>query len=126
MTKHKKFRILGVVVLLLTVLCIGLISPTYANPWEGWSTEEELTCEDLAERYGLYIEEGDHAGTFDVFREGSYAEACGNAEGNNIPLQITHVNGNPIENGPILQKAGDEATVTASYITSGVLFQQCW
>ncbi len=119
MTKHKKFRILGVVVLLLTVLSIGLISPTYANPWEGWSTEEELTCEDLAERYGLYIEEGDREGTFDVFREGSYAEACGNEEGNNIPLQITHINGNPIENGPILQKAGDEATITASYIKSG-------
>lgn len=119
MNKYKKYRILGVVALILAVVSIGFLVPTYANPTDGFNPAEELTCEDLAERYGLYIVAGDTNGTYKLFREGSYAEACGNKAGNELDLQIIAVNNNPVANGVILKKAGDSATVTASLIKNG-------
>ena len=118
MKQYKKYRILGVVALILAVVSIGLLVPAYANPEQG-QTEEQLTCQDLAERYGLYIVAGDADNTYKLFREGSYAEACGNKEGNDLDLQIIKVNNVDVPNGAILSKAGDSATVTAQLIKSG-------
>lgn len=119
MKKHKKYRILGVIFLVLIVLSVSLISPTYAEDSIVAEDEEvtELTCLDLSEKYGLYIEAGEGTNKYDVIRDSTLA--CGDSTTSTIPLQLIAINDIPVTNGAKLEGANAKITVEASLLTSG-------
>lgn len=119
MIKHKKYRILGVGFLLLAVLSLSLVAPTYAveSGETGGETVTELTCVELAEKYGLYIEAGENTNEYDVIRDSTLA--CGDSASKGVPLQVIAVNGVPIDNGAKLESENGKITVSAGLLTSG-------
>ncbi len=112
---HKKYRILGVGFLLLTVLSLSLLVPTYAvdgtNPSDTGETTTPLTCVELAEKYGLYIKETGTTNQYIVIRDNTLA--CGDSESAKVPLQLIAINGIAVENGAKLEKPNDKFTVEA-------------
>lgn len=119
MTKHKKYRILGVGFLLLAVLSLSLLAPTYAveTTEASGETVTELTCVELAEKYGLYIEAGENTNEYVVIRDSTLA--CGDSASKSVPLQVIAINNEAVENGDKLETEDGKITVTAELKTSG-------
>ena len=120
MKKHKKYRILGVTILLLAVISLSFTAPTYAEETttnENGENETTLTCTDLAEKYGIYIESGTGANEYVVIRDA--ALACGDTASADVPLQVIAINGVAQTNGPKLEGSNTKITVEANLMTVG-------
>ncbi len=117
MKKHKKYRILGVVFLLTVALSVGLLMPTYAvdnNASE--AVETPLTCQDLVEKYGLYIKEGSSNNQYILIRDPQ--ASC--EKGDKIPtdgLKLTKING--VAQDGTKQITGDRGEITFSAVLLG-------
>lgn len=112
MKRYKKYRILGVGFLLLIVVSLALLAPTYVVKADEQKNENttrtELTCEELAQKYGLSIyKENDR---YYVKRELAYA--CGGESTATVKLQLINKNGLPVENGPILEGETTKIEIT--------------
>lgn len=117
MKKHKKYkRILGVVLLLIIIMSVSVILPTYAE--EPIETETPLTCQDLAEKYGLYIQKGDGANEYIVIKDDSYA--CGENV-SATSLKLIKINGINQDGTKVLSAENPKISFNANLIKQGSL-----
>lgn len=119
MIKHKKYRILGVVFLLAVALSVAMIMPTYAvdNNTNG-ATETPLTCQDLVEKYGLYIKEGNSANQYILVRDPQ--ASCEN--GDKIPtdgLKLIKINSVAQDGSKQITGKSGEITFEAALLGNG-------
>lgn len=117
MIKHKKYRILGVTFILLLVLSIVTIAPTYAaKKNNGEIIETELTCDELADQYGLYITQDTNDNEFVLIRDESYAESCANNDGPKPDLKLIKINGIDQNGTQVLDNKNKKIKFKAAYI----------
>lgn len=114
MKKHK-YRIIGVISIILVIAGLMVVTPIYAE--EGTTeTTEELTCIDLSEKYGIYIDKGSGENAYDVIKDNSIA--CGDSA-STTELKIIAVNGVTDTSGQVLNSKNKKATVQAALMIDG-------
>ncbi len=120
MTKNKKYRRLGVLFVLVMLLSAGMIIPTYAeNLNQNTETVTELTCETLAEKYGLYIVSNSTPGEFTLIRDEAVASQCANNKEPKDDLKLIKINGVNQGGNQVISNSNREINFKAQFLREG-------
>ena len=112
-----KSRIIGVVVLLVMVCAIVFIPQIKAEeaPTTTVETVTELTCEDLADKYGLKMEKNpDVPNQFDLIKDPTLH--CDGTIHKDVSVKILSINGTGLEHEVILTSTNNKYTFSASFL----------
>lgn len=109
--KKCKSGIIGVVFIIILLACVAIIPQIYAEEATTTVTQEELSCEDLATKYGLFIETTDEPDQYKIIKDP--VTSCGGKVHSDASFKIISVNGVVDTNGATLTKTNNEATVKA-------------
>ena len=114
--QNLKRRIIGVVILLVMICAVMVIPQIKAE--EVTSAEEtvtELTCEELVDKYGLFIEATGNPDEFRLIKDPTIECEDGKIY-SDVSVNVFSINGTLVSNGVTLTKNNDEYVFKAGFL----------